>query len=150
MKNSFVRASVDFKNRLWSYSRALVVLAVRVFVGIVTSWSWIDCDVIADVNKSWGWDECIVPIGSELYAWNVRFDSRFILSFLNYFIFHVITGVEKGRPCIVEIGGTKGFALATPLRSPTAHVWSPTKAQPSTMHGQPFLTNSAGVGQPLS
>ena len=44
----------------------------------------------------------------------------------------------------MEIRGTQGCALATPLHSPTARVGSPTKAQPcvpliSTMHGQPFL-----------
>ena len=35
-----------------------------------------ECDVIDDVNNGWG--ECITPIGSESYAWNVRFDSRLI------------------------------------------------------------------------
>ena len=42
-----------------------------------------DFDAIADVDNGWG--KCIVPIGSEIYAYNVRFDSRRILSnFLNY------------------------------------------------------------------
>ena len=64
-----------------------------------------DCDVIADVDNGWG--ECIAPIGSEIFADNVRFDSRRILSyFLNYFIFHVIKGIKNGCPCIVEIRGT--------------------------------------------
>ena len=102
-----------------------------------------DCDVIADVDNGWG--ECIVPIGSEIYALNVRFDSRRILSYFLYcFIFHVIKGIKNGCPCIVEIRGTQGCALATSLHSPTARAGSPTKAQPcvpliSTMHGQPFL-----------
>ena len=44
-------------------------------------------------------------IGSEIYAWNVRFDSRLILFyFLNYFIFRAIKGT--GCQCIVGIRGT--------------------------------------------
>ena len=64
-----------------------------------------DCDVIADVDNDWG--ECIVPIGSEIYAWNVRFDSRRMLSYIHdYFMFHVIKGIKNVCPCIVEIRGT--------------------------------------------
>ena len=33
-----------------------------------------DCDVIADVDNGRG--ECILPIGSEIYAQKSRFDSR--------------------------------------------------------------------------
>ena len=62
-------------------------------------------DVIDDVDN--GWSECIIPIESEICAWNVRFDSRRILSnFLNYFIFHVIKGIKNGCSRIVEIRGT--------------------------------------------
>ena len=102
-----------------------------------------DCGVIADVDNGWG--ECIVPIGSEIYAWNVRSDSRRILSdFLNYFTFHVVKGIKNGCLCTVEIRGTYGCALATSMHSPTARAGSPTKAKPcvpliSTMHGQTFL-----------
>ena len=84
---------------------------------------------------------------SEIDAWNIRFDSRFILSyFLNHFIFHVIKGTIKNAcPCIVEIRGRQGYALVGDL----------TKEQPlvpliSTMHGQPFLislTNTIGINQ---
>ena len=83
-----------------------------------------DCDVIVDVDNGWG--ECIVHI-----AWNGLFDSTLILSFfLDYFILHVTKGIKNVCPCIVEIRGTKGCALATPLQSPTTHAGSPTKAQP--------------------
>ena len=43
-----------------------------------------DCDAITDEYNGWG--ECIVPIGCEIYAWNIRFDSRRILSDL---LFHI-------------------------------------------------------------
>ena len=50
--------------------------------------------------------------GSEMQAWNVRFNSRLILfSFLNYFIFHFMKGFTNVCPYIVEIRGTQGFAL---------------------------------------
>ena len=63
------------------------------------------CGVNADVDN--GWDECIVPIGRETYAWNIRFDTRLILSsFLNHFIFHFIQGIKNGCPCIMDITGT--------------------------------------------
>ena len=82
----FDRRSVDFKTI--SHSRAL---AAGFFVFLL--WrhgvEWWDCDVIADINN--GWDECIIPIRSEIYAWNIRLDSRFIFFF---FIFHVICIVE--------------------------------------------------------
>ena len=40
---------------------------------------WIDRDgdVIADVDN--GWRECIAPIESDIYAWNIRIDSRLML-----------------------------------------------------------------------
>ena len=52
--------------------------------------------------------------------------------------------IKIGCPCIVDIKGTKGCALATSRHSPTARSESPTKAQPcvpliSSMHGQLFL-----------
>ena len=41
--------------------------------------------IIANVNNGWG--ECIVPNMSDIYAWNVRFDSGLILShFFDYLI----------------------------------------------------------------
>ena len=96
-------------------------------------------DVIADVGNAWS--ECIVPIGCDIYTWNVRFDSGLILSyFLNYFTFHVTRGNENGFRCIVEIGGSQGCALATSLHKPAARrAGSSTKAQPcvpliSSMH----------------
>ena len=85
------------------------------------------------------------PIGRFMYRSNVCFYSRIILSyFLNYSIRHVIKGIKNGCPCVVEIRGTSGCALATSLHSPTARSGSPVKAQPcvpliSTRHGQPFL-----------
>ena len=44
----------------------------------------------------------------------------------------------------LEVGGTKGCALAMSLHSPPAHAGAPTKAKPfvpltSTMHGRPLL-----------
>ena len=58
-----------------------------------------DCGTIVHVNN--GWDQCIAPIGSDLYIWNIFFDSGLILSyFLNYFTFHVIKGVKNGSPCM--------------------------------------------------
>ena len=80
-------------------------LAVSLFV--LQLWrhgvEW-DCDIIADVDNGWG--KCIVLIGSDIYAWNVRFDSGLILSyFLIYFTFRVIKGVKNGCMCIVEIRG---------------------------------------------
>ena len=54
-----------------------------------------------------GWGECIVPTGREIYAQNVRVDSRRILSnFLNFFVFYVIKGIKNGFPCIAGIRGT--------------------------------------------
>ena len=55
-------------------------LAVRFFVLLL----WRhgverDRDVIADVDNGWG--ECNVPVGGEIYAWNVCFGSRFIFIF---------------------------------------------------------------------
>ena len=61
-----VSSSADpwISKRFWSHSRAL---AVTFFVLLL--WrhgvEW-DCDVIADVDNGWG--ECIVPIGSQIYA----------------------------------------------------------------------------------
>ena len=46
------------------------------FVVIVTLRVDLDCNVFADVDNGWG--ECIMPIANEIYAWNVRFDSRLI------------------------------------------------------------------------
>ena len=48
--------------------------------------------------------------------------------------------IKNGSPCIGEIRGTWGCALATSLHSPTARAGSPTKAQPyvpqiSKLHG---------------
>ena len=64
----FNRRSVDSK-RFWFHSLAL---ELRFFV--LRSWrhkvEW-DCDVFADTDNDCG--ECIVPIGSKSYAWNVRF-----------------------------------------------------------------------------
>ena len=63
------------------------------------------CHTIADIDNVWG--EYIVPIRSDIYAWNVRFDSGLILSyFANYFTFHVINRIKKGCPCILEIRDT--------------------------------------------
>ena len=60
-----------------------------------------DYDVIADVDNGCG--GYIVSIGGEVYAWNVRLDSYTILSyFISYLIFHVITGIKNGCPCVVE------------------------------------------------
>ena len=88
-----------------------------------------DCEVI--VWRKNGWGECIVAIGSDIYAGNVRFGSCLMLSyFLSYFTFHVMTGIKNGCPCIVEIRGTKGCALTTILHLPTARAVSLTKAQP--------------------
>ena len=39
-------------------------------------------DVIVDVDNDWG--ECIIPIGSEIYAHYVRLDSRFSFHGLNH------------------------------------------------------------------
>ena len=68
--------SVAFK--AISHSRAL---ATRLFVLLL--WrhgvEW-DCDVIADIDN--GWDECISPIWTDIYAWNIRFDSRRFFFFL--------------------------------------------------------------------
>ena len=99
----FERRSVDFET-----ISAPFTLARSGIFGVLLlrrrGFEW-DCDVLADVDNGWG--ECIVPIGSEIYAWNVRLDSPLILSyFLNYFIFHVKKGIKNGCPYIVEIGGT--------------------------------------------
>ena len=142
----FERWSVDFK-LFNSHSRAFIV---RFFLLLLCRHGveW-DCDVIADVDNGWG--ECIVLIGSEIYAWNVRFDSCLIFSyFLNNCIFHVIKGIKNGCPCIVEIRGT--CALDTSLYSPTARARSSTKAQPcgppiSTMQGKPFLIPRTWITQ---
>ena len=50
--------------RFWSHSRALTVT----FFVLLLWRHWVEwhCDVIADVDNDWG--ECIVPIGSEMYA----------------------------------------------------------------------------------
>ena len=88
-----------------------------------------DCDVIANVHN--GCDECIIPIGCAIYAWNVRFAAHFILSYLvDYFISYVIKGIKNVCPCIGEIRGTCCCALAASLNSPTARAGPPTKAQP--------------------
>ena len=64
-----------------------------------------DCDVIADVGNGWG--EWIIPIGGEICAWNIRFDSRLSLPyFLDYFVLHVIKGVKNGCLCRVSDQGT--------------------------------------------
>ena len=42
----------------------------------------------------------------------------FCLILLNYFIFHVIKGIKNGCPCIVEVRGSKGCALASSLYEP--------------------------------
>ena len=76
-------------------------------VAIVMSWSEWDCDVIADVDNGWG--KCVVPIGVDIYAWNVRFDSGLIMScFLVYLKFRVMHTVvcrvpgspTKAQPCV--------------------------------------------------
>ena len=73
----------------------------------------------------------------------LRFGSYFDIHFLTCLTFNVIKGVKNGCPCLVEIRGTQGCALATSLHSCEG---SPTKEQPgvpliSTIHGQPFLTH---------
>ena len=81
------RVDLQISKRFRPISRAL---AVRFFVLLLCRHGveW-DCDIIADVNN--GLDECFVPIRGEIYACNVRLDSRLILSyFLNYSIFYVI------------------------------------------------------------
>ena len=94
-----------------------------------------DCDAMADVINGSG--KCIVPIESEIYAWNVHFDSSLILCYLvNYLIFHVLKEIKNGLP--------EDCGLAMSLYSPTVRAGSLTRAQPCvtpmfTMHGQPFL-----------
>ena len=102
-----------------------------------------DCYVTAEAANGCG--ESIVPIGREIFAWNVHFNFLILSYFLNCCISHVIKGNKNGCPCIVEIRGTEGCALATSLNSLAARAGSLTKVQPwvpliSTMHGQPFLT----------
>ena len=110
---------------------------------IVMSWNW-----IGFWRHCWrrhGWGACIAPIGSEIYVWNVRFDSRLLLSyFFNCLYIPRYNRNKNVCPCIVEIRGTWGCALPTFLHSATARAGSPPKAHPflpliSTMHGQPFL-----------
>ena len=61
---------VDFKTISVLFTRA----RRKVFVLLV--WRHVEWDyaAIADVSNDWG--ECIIPIESEIYAWNIRFDSR--------------------------------------------------------------------------
>ena len=67
-------------------------------VAVVTSWTEWYCDAIGNLDNVWG--ECIVWIGSDIYAWHVSFDSGVVLSyFLNYVTCHVI---KNGCPCTVE------------------------------------------------
>ena len=101
------------------------VFEVRFFVLLLFSHGvdW-DCDVIADNGI-----HNVIPIGSEIYTWNVRFDSRLILSyFLNYFASNAIKCIKNGFPCTVEMRGTQGCALATSLHSLAARAGSPNKA----------------------
>ena len=116
-----------------------------------------------------GWGECIIPIGSDIFAWNVLFESSLILSyFLNHFTFHVIKGLRMGAralwrweavrvvpwlhpcTCLQLVQGLRPGHYPGCLWSPqctanhTAHAGSLTKAQHcvpliSTMHGQLFL-----------
>ena len=80
---------------------------------------------------------CKMTIGSDIYASNVRIDSRYILTyFLHDFVFNVINGIKNVWPGIVEIRSTKSCDLAT----------SPTQGKPcvpviATMHGEPFSTH---------
>ena len=139
------RRRLDFKTCLYLMSKRFrshsrVHNNVLCFA-IVTSRSWMGLwrhcwrrQWLGRVHcTDWEWDLCLeCPL---------RFTSSY---FLNYFIFHVIKGIKNGCPCIVEIRGTHGCALAWSLHSPAARAGSPTKAQPcvpliSTMHRQPFL-----------
>ena len=84
----------------------MILVPVRFFV--LRLWrhgvKWY-CDVITDVDNGWG--EFIVPIGGDIYAWNVPLDSGLILSyFLYYFTLHVIKGIKNVGPRIEEITGT--------------------------------------------
>ena len=88
----------------------------------------------------WKWDLCM--------ECPYRFVSYFVSFFLNHLIFNGIKGINNACPCIEEIRGTYGRALATLLHSPTARAGSPTKVDPcvpliSTMHGPPLLIPSA-------
>ena len=52
------------------------------------------CDVmelIGEVDRGWG--ECIIPIGSVIYALNIRFNSRLMLSYL---LSHLYSMLLKG------------------------------------------------------
>ena len=77
-KIMFNRRSVDLK-KSWSHSRALTVklLVLRLWRHGV---EW-DCGVIAEVDNGWG-----EYIGSDVYAWNVRFDSGLILFFFLFIL----------------------------------------------------------------
>ena len=136
-------ADLQISKRYRSISRAL---AVSFFVLLLCRHGveW-DCDIIADVDN--GLDECIVPNRGEIYAWNVRLDSRLILSyFLNYSIFYVIKRVKKYCPCTVEIKVTWGCALVTSLHSPTARAGFPTMAQPCVL----LISTRATILNPFS
>ena len=106
-KVMFKRRS-KISKRVQSHSRALTI---RFFV----LWLWRhgvewDCDVIAKIDN--GSVECIVPLGSDLNTWNVRFESRLILPyFLNHFSFYVMKWIKNGCPSIVEMWDAQGCAL---------------------------------------
>ena len=95
---------VDFKTISVPFTHVL-------YADIVISWSW-----LGFWRHCWlrQWVRWVIPIGSEIYAWNARFDFTYCLThFINHFIFHVIKGIKNVCPCIVEIRGTQGCALAT-------------------------------------
>ena len=80
-KSYFWTISLLISKRLQSHAERFFILR---FWRHGDEW---DCDVIADVHNSWS--ECIPPIGSDIYVWNVHFDWGLILSyFLKHCTFH--------------------------------------------------------------
>ena len=95
---------------------------------------------MADVHSCLS--ECIIPIGTKINAWNVRFDFRLILFYCRKnFIIHVIKRINNCCPYIVEIrdrvlGVCLGYIPVLACRS--YRVFDQGTAL-STIHGQPFL-----------
>ena len=93
----FERRSLDFKTILVPLVRAgskFLCCYDNHFWRHGVDW---DCDVIADADN--GLVKCI---GSEIYAWNVCFDSRLILAYCpDYFILYFMKQIKNGCPCIL-------------------------------------------------